>query len=181
MRIRRRLIPNTATLPVPEPVVQPQTMSSLVVPIPERPARRGAKKSTYLSAYDAALLDATARAEQTGEWDGAPARAFIGLYVWCHRRCYGVEPEELKEAATFRRAESKVGALLRESFEENGEEYAAFIQWSWLEEQRKMKWAEREGVDRGGKRLIWQFLFCANNVTNYKVARQQAQSRRGHG
>lgn len=181
MRTRRRLIPNTATLAVPEAAPQQPSRPALVVPIPERPARRPSKKSGYLKPYDAALLDAEQRAEQSGEWAGAPARTFIGLYIWCHRRCYGVEPEELKDAAMFRRAEAKVGALLRDSFEQDGEEYAVFIQWSWMEEQRKVKWAEDKGVDRGGKRLIWQFLFCSNNVTNYKVAKQQAQTRRGHG
>lgn len=119
------------------------------------------------------MLSAEARAK-SGDWEGADSRTLLGLYAWCHRSVYGVEPIELRSIGEFRIAARAALRVLHSHFADDVAQCAIFIRWSWKREKERAAWAAREKKDRN--RMGWRLQFSDRQVTDFLAA---AASRRG--
>lgn len=129
----------------------------------------GAQRARSLPDIEAAMRDAEARAK-SGDWEGADARAMLGLYAWCHRSVYGVAPAELESVGEFRIASRAALRVLHDRFEDDAARCAIFIRWSWKREKERAAWASREKKDRN--RMGWRLQFSDRQVTDFRVAEQ---------
>lgn len=135
------------------------------------PGARRAKPKTEL---EAALLEARRRAGD-GEWNGAKAPAFVGLYALCHVLTYGVEPAELAAGGEWRAASRAALNLLHTFFLDDGNEFASFIRWTWQREKGRLEWLHGQG--REVNRIGWRLQFSLQKATDYRVAAAQNEKR----
>lgn len=126
---------------------------------------RSAKRSK-LSGLEIAESDASKRAE-TGEWEDASARSFVGLYAMCHRMTYGVEASDLREKFKFNGATKAATKALHDFFDDDKSEFVEFIKWTWEREKGREEWAARESKIRG--RMGIRLQFSAGMITDYRV------------
>jgi hypothetical protein len=157
----------------PEPIAVSEGLSDFLDDPTKAHRVAGATRGRALSDIQAAIRSADARAK-SGEWDGADARTMLGLYAWCHRSVYSVEPVELENAAEFRAASRAALRVLHTHFDDDGARCAIFIRWAWKREKERSEWAKREKKDRN--RMGWRMQFGDKLVTDFRVA---ASQRRG--
>lgn len=139
----------------------------------KRPSK-GAKRPK-LSALEMAEEDASKRAE-SGQWEDASSRSFVGLYAMCHRMTYGVEASDLREKFKFTVANKAAAKVLHVFFDDDKSEFVEFIKWAWEREKGREEWAARENKSRG--RLSTRAQFSAGMVTDYRV---EAERRNRNG
>lgn len=133
-------------------------------PLKAEPPKR--TKRVHLNQIEIAIDDASRRAV-SGEWEGSKGATFVGLYAMCHRMVYGVTPSELELQAVFNAAAKMARSTMHELFNDQPEEFAAFIRWAWEVEKRKAAWAQAKAVDR--RRLSWRYQFSRSLETDYRI------------
>lgn len=146
-------------------------LCNMFAPQPKPKVKRVKAKS--MPPIEVALDDAKRRAK-SGDWEGSKGATFIGLYALCHEMVYGVVPDELYEQQTFRAAAKFALKVLRDRFEDDADQCAAFMRWSWEREKRKHTWAQANGLDRN--RLGWKLQFATTMLTDYRVALSQKKA-----
>lgn len=128
-------------------------------------------RTKQLSEYDAALQDAETRAK-TGAWADARAASFVGLYAFCHRRLYGVDPAELRNKTDFRAA-ARMASQMLARFESDGPAFAAFIVWTWERQARRDEYFKKRSEMNGDRaetfRIGYRLQFSAKIETDYRV------------
>jgi hypothetical protein len=107
-------------------------------------------------------------------WEEMDARRFLGLYIACHRKVYGTEPEDL--FAQWAGAISAVRSMLEKEFGGSPEKMVAFCQWAWSREQAREK--QRRSNGGGDYRMAWRFLFvrqaAAGMLTDWRTSLARA-------
>lgn len=127
-------------------------------------------KRTTLTDVEVAIDEANRRA-MSGEWAGSKGRTFVGLYALCHRMIYGVVPEELTDRLMFNTVAKMAAKVMHECFDDDPNELAAFVRWSWEVEKRKNSWAQSKAIDR--RRLGPKVQFSRGVVTDYRIYLKQ--------
>lgn len=123
-------------------------------------------KRVHMNKVEIAIDEASRRA-LSGEWEGSKGATFVGLYAMCHRMVYGVTPSELALQPVFNAAAKMARAMMHELFDDQPEQFAAFIRWAWEVEKRKAAWAQAKAVDR--RRLSWRYQFSRSLETDYRI------------
>lgn len=144
------------------PVNEKSPIAGLMTP----PTARGSRNSGAMSELERVMTDARARAK-SGDWDGARAPTFVGLYAVCHEMVYQVPPGELDVTMEFRGAARAALGLLNDVFQGDGAQFAHFVKWSWTREKNRATWAASKNFDR--KRMGWRMQFSASLVTDYRI------------
>lgn len=132
--------------------------------------RRGTSPKRRL---DAGLADVERRIAER-DWDNMRPMTLVSVFVWCHRRTYGVTPAELEKAPALSRACMLAANLVKREFENDFDAALAFIRWTWEREDGREQWRRRNQRD-GSKPLSWsnQFSPAPWLMTDYKVHLQR--------
>ena len=162
-RVRRRVQPP----PESDTTLEEFLRHRARAPRPPGTARR--RRSTVELLHDDAELRAT-----SGDWQGATGRTFVGLYVLCYRMVYGRLPIDLDDRAVQLAARNAT-MLMRKHFDDDPDEMAGFVQWTWVRQKGRLAGAERTG--REHRRMTVRMQFSTMYAEDYLVA----SSRRGRG
>lgn len=133
------------------------------------------RRERRLTKLEQGLHDAELRGV-TGDWDGAPGSAFVGLYAMMHRLVYGVLPPDLEEDARFTRYAREAFTFVRRHFEGDGTEMAEFMKWTWLREKGREEWAAANGKERGS--IGPGLQFSAALLREYRIDEARRRRRR---
>lgn len=137
--------------------------------------QRGKRTRTTRSIYELALMSAKTRSK-TGDWSDAKARAFVGLYALCHQLMYDVEVLELKADVEMKKATRLARKCLRDYFDNDTEEFAAFVLWVWQRQKRRENWAITQGK-KVNRLTVWN-QFSAAVVTDYRKEQTTRKKKR---
>lgn len=163
MATRRRIAPPPAEVVHARVLTEPHPPAE-VVPIAVGRARR----IPYRQAR--AEID---RMVEARAWSVDSPELLVGLYGWAHAALYGVEPSDVANPRTYRRACDAASAMLRDHFANQHAPAADYVRWALGREQDREHW--RRTHDRQGGRLTWQLLFSARIVDDYTVARVRSR------
>jgi hypothetical protein len=136
------------------------------------PPPRRRSRSKKLTDIETAVHDAEVRS-RSGDWKGARAATFVGLYAQCHRMLYGVLPLELEDPAQFRFAAKSANDMLA-LFDNDEDEFVEMIKWSWFRERRRVAISKERNETRG--RLGWRLQFSKTMFTDYRATEFVAQN-----
>lgn len=134
----------------------------------------GTRRTASIGPLDGLLEDAEKRAS-SGDWEGASARSFVGLYALCHRLTYGVDASELEDRMTLQNATRAAARALHVHFADDKSEMVEFMKWVWERERGRDAWAAQQGKVRN--RLGIRFAFSAHLVTDYRVDQHRRAQR----
>lgn len=143
--------------PRPAPPRHPVAFEEFVAPpSAERP-------KTLPKAALERLLNDTNQLKDAGGWADMTPKHFVGLYVLLHRKVYGVDPEEVREAYTPAvRAATRV---LNQEFKGSRANMVSFMRWVWNREQKRLPHRDAENTFRIG----WRLQFGRQLLSDYRV------------
>jgi hypothetical protein len=109
-------------------------------------------------------------AMRDGDWSEALPRHFVAAYELLHERTYGVAPAELTPAVRLQAA-GLAAAMLRKEFDDDPEEMAEFLRWTWNQEAKTEKW--RRANNRDGRRIGFRLQFTGALLTDYRISKKR--------
>lgn len=104
----------------------------------------------------------------SGEYNMSP-RHWVALYCWLHEAVYGVTcVEEVR--SQWGTAASRAQTMLTEEFEDDEDEFMAYMKWIAQDEERVENW--RRTNHKQGRRLQWRdFFIYKTKLSDYRLAR----------
>lgn len=129
---------------------------------------KGRKKSkTIGDSVFMKTLEQVGEMLKTGTWKEATGRHFVALYADLYFRVYGMLPGDLgPKERVF--ATKLANTMLSKQFQDDRDEMAKFLAWTWTKEKETEKW--RRENNRDGGIIDWRIQFSAKLVQSYRMA-----------
>ncbi len=130
-------------------------------------AKKGAssKKASFSSARVEEIKREAEAMRLDNNWKRAGAVSMVALWHWCHEQTYGVGPAMTGKEWSM--AALAAGALMRREFDGKAEEMVAFLQWTWREEGRNLKWRKENG--KPVNPIGWRLQFNPKHVVKWRA------------
>jgi hypothetical protein len=111
------------------------------------------------------LCDCVLHMMNTGDWSAATGADFVAAYHVLHCKVYGL-PSDMN-SRDRKKAQFVAARMIKENFDGDPGEMAAFLRWTWHREADRERW--RRENHREGSRITWYAQFSSRLLTDYKV------------
>jgi hypothetical protein len=111
---------------------------------------------------------------RSADWNEATPRHFVAAYAMLHERVYGAAPGELTPTVRLQAA-GAAGRMLKQEFDGDNAQMAAFLHWTWMREKGREDW--RRANRREGGRIGWRLQFNGSLLTDYRVDKARKAGR----
>lgn len=130
-------------------------------------AAKGRKSKTIGDSAFMKTLEEVAVMLKDKKWQDARAMHFVALYADLYFRVYGLLPADLgPKERVF--AAKLAGTMLSKQFQDDRNEMAKFLAWTWTREKEREQYRRENGKDGGI--VEWRWQFSAKLVQQYRIA-----------